>query len=144
MIIRFLRTCSVPIRISSPELHVLDTCFSHELHIMERYVTTTYRSQKLNVFIQGGYLSSTYPKYIIDALNVSAQGAIVHKPRRRDATMGPGRTTTYVAVACFMVYIFTSRQCHYVFTNLATVIIGVMKTTLGQLPSSQSSSFKGH
>ena len=70
MNIRLLRTCSVPIRISSPELHVSDTCFLHELHIMERYVTTTYRLQKLHVCIQGGYVSITYPKYKIDALNV--------------------------------------------------------------------------
>ena len=42
----------------------------HELHIVERYVTTTYRSQELPVCIQGGYVSSTYPKYKIDALNV--------------------------------------------------------------------------
>ena len=54
MNIRLLRTCSVLTRISSPELHVSDTCFLHELHIMERYVTTTYRLQKLHVCIQGG------------------------------------------------------------------------------------------
>ena len=60
MNIRFLRTCSIPIRISSPELHVSDTCFLHELHIMERYVTTTYPLQELHVCIQGGYVSSTY------------------------------------------------------------------------------------
>ena len=41
--IRLLRIYSVPIRISSPELHVSDTCFLHEIHIVERYVTTTYR-----------------------------------------------------------------------------------------------------
>ena len=37
---------------------------------MERYVSTTYRLQKLYVCIQGGYVSSTYPKYKIDVLNV--------------------------------------------------------------------------
>ena len=47
MNIRLLRTCSVPIRIGSPELHVSDTCFLHELHIVERYLTTTYRLHEL-------------------------------------------------------------------------------------------------
>ena len=42
----------------------------HELHIMERYVTTTYGLQELQVCIQGGYISSTYPKYKINALIV--------------------------------------------------------------------------
>ena len=54
MNIRLLRTCSVPIRISSPELHVSDTCFLHELHIMERYVTTMYRLHGLHIYAQGG------------------------------------------------------------------------------------------
>ena len=70
MNIRLLRACSVPIWISSPEVHVSDTCFLHELHIMEQYITTTYRLQKLHVCIQGGYVSSTYPEYKNDALNV--------------------------------------------------------------------------
>ena len=70
MNILLLRICSVPIRISSPELHVSDTCFLHELHIMERYVTTTYRLQELHVCIQGGYVCSMYPEYKIDALNI--------------------------------------------------------------------------
>ena len=70
MNIRLLRIYSVLIRISSLELHVLDTCFSHEFYIMERYVTTTYRLYELHMCVQGGYVSSTYPKYIIDALNV--------------------------------------------------------------------------
>ena len=43
MNIRFFRSCSVPIRIRSPELHVWNTCFLHEVHMMERYVFTTYR-----------------------------------------------------------------------------------------------------
>ena len=59
MNIRLVRICSVPIRISSPELHVSDTCFLHELHFMERYVTTTCRLQELDVCIQDGYVSST-------------------------------------------------------------------------------------
>ena len=54
MNIRLLRTCSVPIRISSPELHVSDTCFLHELHIMERYVTTMYRLHGLHIYALGG------------------------------------------------------------------------------------------
>ena len=49
MNIRLLRIYSVPIRISSPELHVSDTCFLHEINIMGRYVTTTYRLHKLHV-----------------------------------------------------------------------------------------------
>ena len=61
MNIRLLRTCSVPIRINSPELHVSDTCFSHELHNMEQYVTTTYRLHGLHIYEQGGYVTTTYP-----------------------------------------------------------------------------------
>ena len=61
MNIRLLRICSVPIRISSPELHVSDTCFFYELHIMERYVTTTYRLHELHMCVQGGYVTTTYP-----------------------------------------------------------------------------------
>ena len=70
MNIHLLRTCSVPIRIGSPELHVSDTCFLHELNVMERYVTTTYRLHELHVCVQGGYVTTTYPKYKIGALNV--------------------------------------------------------------------------
>ena len=70
MNVRVLRTCSVPVRISSPESHVSDTCFLHELHILERYVTTTYRSHGLKISAQGGYVTTTYPYYTIDALNV--------------------------------------------------------------------------
>ena len=47
-----LRICSAPNRISSPELHVPDTCFYMKLHIMERYVTTTYRLHELHMCIQ--------------------------------------------------------------------------------------------
>ena len=61
MNICLFRTCSVPIRISSPELHVLDTCFLYELHFMERYVTTTYRLHELHICAQGGYVTTTYP-----------------------------------------------------------------------------------
>ena len=60
MNIRLLRICSVPIRISSSELHVSDTCFLHELHFMERYVTATYGLQKLHVctrWIRNYYVS---------------------------------------------------------------------------------------
>ena len=59
MNIRLLRICSVPIRISSPELHVLDTCFLHELHIFERYVLITYRLHDLDICAQGGYVTTT-------------------------------------------------------------------------------------
>ena len=47
-------------------------CFLHELYIMERYVTTTYRLHELHicVYTQGGYVTITYPKYKIDALIV--------------------------------------------------------------------------
>ena len=54
MNIRSLRTCYVPVRVSSPDLHVSDTCFSHELHVMERYVTTTYRLHGLHLYAQSG------------------------------------------------------------------------------------------
>ena len=61
MNIRLLRICSVPIRISLLKLDVSDTCFLHELHIMERYVTTTYRFHELHLCAQGGYVTTTYP-----------------------------------------------------------------------------------
>ena len=70
MNIRLLRICSIPIKISSQELHVSDACFYMKLHIMERYVTITYRSQELHMYVQGGYVTTTYPQYKIDALNV--------------------------------------------------------------------------
>ena len=38
---------SVPIRISSPELHVWDTSLLDEINSMERYVITTYRLREL-------------------------------------------------------------------------------------------------
>ena len=67
---RLLRICSVPIGISSPELHVSDTGFLPELYIVERYVTTTYGFHELHIYVQGGYVTTTYPKYKIDALHV--------------------------------------------------------------------------
>ena len=70
MNIRLLRICSVPIRNSSPELHASDTRFLHELYIMERYVTTTYRVHDIHICVQGGYVTTTYPKYKIDSLFV--------------------------------------------------------------------------
>ena len=65
MNIRLFHICSVLIRISSPELHVSDTCFLHDLNLMERYITTTYRLHELHMCIQGGYVTTTYPKYKI-------------------------------------------------------------------------------
>ena len=62
MNIRLFRISSVPIEISSPELHVSDTCFLHEINVMGQYVTTTYRPHKLHVYILGGYVSTTYPQ----------------------------------------------------------------------------------
>ena len=70
MNISLLRTCSVPIGINSPELHVSETWFLYELYIMERYVTTTYLLHELHKCVQGGYVTTTYLKYKIDALNV--------------------------------------------------------------------------
>ena len=61
MNICLFRTCSVPIRISSLELHVEDTCVLYELHVMERYVTTTHRLHALHICAEGGYLTTTYP-----------------------------------------------------------------------------------
>ena len=49
MNIRLLRIYSVPIRISSEELHVSDTCFLHGINIMGRSLTTTYRLHELRV-----------------------------------------------------------------------------------------------
>ena len=61
MNIRLLRIYSVPIKISSLGLHVSDTCVNMNLHIVERYVTTTHCSQETHVCIQGAHVSSTYP-----------------------------------------------------------------------------------
>ena len=61
MNIRLLRICSVPTRISSPELHVQGTCFLHEVYNMERYVVSMYRLHELHIRVQGGYLPTTYP-----------------------------------------------------------------------------------
>ena len=61
MNIRLLRTCAVPIRINSPELRLSDTCFLHELHIMDRYVTTTYHLHGLHICAQGGYVTTVCP-----------------------------------------------------------------------------------
>ena len=60
MNIRVLRTCSALVRISTPELHVLDTCFLHKLHIMERYVTTTYRLHELHICVYTGWIRNYY------------------------------------------------------------------------------------
>ena len=70
MSISLLRTCSVPLKFIAPELQVSTRCVLHEIYIMERYVTTTYRLQKLHVCIRDAYVSSTYPKNKIDALHV--------------------------------------------------------------------------
>ena len=51
MNIHLLRTCSVPINFSSPELHASDTLVLHELYIMERYLTTTYRLHELHMCV---------------------------------------------------------------------------------------------
>ena len=61
MNIRLFRIYSVPIRISPLELHVSDTCFLHEINVMGRYVTTTYRPLKLHVYVLSGYVTTTYP-----------------------------------------------------------------------------------
>ena len=60
MNIRLFRRCSVPIRISSPEIDVSSTCFRHEVHISELYVTTTYILHELRICAQGGYVTTTY------------------------------------------------------------------------------------
>ena len=62
MNIRLFGIYSVPIRISSPELHVPDTYFLDEINIMGRYVTTTYRLHNYP-WILSEYVSTTYPKY---------------------------------------------------------------------------------
>ena len=48
MKIRLFRSCSVPIWISAPELHVKAKYFLHGMNIMERYVSTTYRLLELH------------------------------------------------------------------------------------------------
>ena len=53
MKIRLLRSCSVPICISSLELHVKDTCFLYGENIMERQVTTKYRLHELHICTWG-------------------------------------------------------------------------------------------
>ena len=47
MIIRLIHSCSIPIWINSPKLHVNDTWLLDEVYIMERYVTSTYRLHDL-------------------------------------------------------------------------------------------------
>ena len=37
---------------------------------MERYVTSTYHLHELHICVQGGFVTTTYPKYKNDALNV--------------------------------------------------------------------------
>ena len=37
---------------------------------MEQYVTTTYRLHELQMCVQRGYVTTTYPHYKIDALKV--------------------------------------------------------------------------
>ena len=61
MNIRLLLTCSVRIKISSLEIQISDTCFLHELHTMERYVTSRYRLHGLKKYAQGRYVTTTYP-----------------------------------------------------------------------------------
>ena len=40
--------------------HVSDTCLLHEINVMGRYVTTTYRPHKLHLYVLGRYVSTTY------------------------------------------------------------------------------------
>ena len=63
MNIRLFRIYSVPIRISSPEFHVSDTCSFHGWNIVGRYVVTTYHLRRLFIFlcICGGTYFYTYP-----------------------------------------------------------------------------------
>ena len=53
MNIRLFRSYSVPNWINSSELHLKDTRFLYEVHIMERYVTNTYRLHELHICAQG-------------------------------------------------------------------------------------------
>ena len=72
MNIRLLRFCSFPIRISSPELHASKTFILHELHNMERYVTTTYPLHEVHMCIQGGYVTCrNHPKSLSLSLSLS-------------------------------------------------------------------------
>ena len=66
MNIRLFRSCSVPIWICSPELHVQDTCFLHEVQVMERYVTTVDRLYEIHKCAQGSYVTTTYHLYKTD------------------------------------------------------------------------------
>ena len=59
MNIRLLRIYPVPLRISSPELRVSDTCLLQDRHLLERYVTTTFRLHELHVYVQNGYVTTT-------------------------------------------------------------------------------------
>ena len=53
MNIRLFRNFSVPTWIGSPEALVQDKCFLHEVDIMERYVTTTYRLHEFHICAHG-------------------------------------------------------------------------------------------
>ena len=48
---------------------------------MGRYVTITYRLHELHVWIQGGYVPTTYPNYELmkDAIDIWVDEIIVHK-----------------------------------------------------------------
>ena len=43
---------------------------------MERYLTTTYRLHELHMCVQGGYVTTTYPKFKNDAFNVQMNEVI--------------------------------------------------------------------
>ena len=62
MNIRLFRIYSVPIRISSPEFHVSDTCSLHGLNSVGWYVVTTYPLRRLHIFVHlRGYVLYTCP-----------------------------------------------------------------------------------
>ena len=70
MNIRLLRSCSVPLWISSPKLNVRGTNFLHEVYNMERYLTTTYRLHELHICAWDWYVTITYHLCTNDEKNV--------------------------------------------------------------------------
>ena len=50
---RLFRSCSVPICISAPQLHVKDSYLLRGMNVLEQNATTTYRLHELHTYACG-------------------------------------------------------------------------------------------